>query len=148
MGSDIHSYTLIILKPLIMSTSKAHKTKTWNSPKNMTLSNIVLVKAESNYSFIYLNDGSKIFTSRTLKHWQNFFNDQSLVRIHRSYLINLSFVELIDKKSKGITLSNGIELACARSFSRIGLADLLDEFANIKMDYRDISISSNASNIE
>ncbi len=125
-----------------MRTSKAHKTNTWSSPRNVTVSNIVLVKAESNYSFIYLSDGSKIFTSRTLKHWQNFFNNQSLVRIHRSYLINVSFVELINKKSKGITLSNGIELACARSFNRFQVANLLDQFANIKICYSGISITN------
>lgn len=86
--------------------------------KNMVASNIIMVKAESNYSYIYLKDGTKIFTSRTLKHWQGLLDESDFVRIHRSYLVNPVFVDTIDKKSKGVTLANGIKVFYARSFRR------------------------------
>ncbi len=58
------------------------------SRKVIDTSSILMIQSTSNYSTIYLDNGEKIFTSRTLKYWEELFNCASLMRIHRSYLIN------------------------------------------------------------
>jgi two-component system LytT family response regulator len=57
------------------------------------------IKAEGNYSTIFLNDGKKIFTSKTLKHWMTVFVNPNFKRIHSSTLINFHNVYKISKQN-------------------------------------------------
>ena len=73
---------------------------------------IIYIKADNSYSEIYLEDGKKMTVSRSIKNFEDGLKqNNSFCRIHKSYLINTSYVERYDKSNGGwITLTNQIEL--------------------------------------
>ncbi|AXG69575.1 LytTr DNA-binding domain protein [Kordia sp. SMS9] len=56
-------------------------------------SQIIYIKACESYAWLYLKDGSKILSSKTIGFYEQLFCDDNFSRIHRSYLINLSHVK-------------------------------------------------------
>ena len=64
--------------------------------KRISVNEIIMIKAESNYSYIILENDEKLFTSRTIKHWTNTFNSASLLRIHKTYLVNVNKIKEIN----------------------------------------------------
>lgn len=73
---------------------------------------IIYIKADNSYSEIYLNNGKKMFVSRSIKNFEDGLKENpSFCRIHKSYLINTFFVEKYDKCNGGwVTLSNKKEI--------------------------------------
>jgi two-component system LytT family response regulator len=57
--------------------------------------NVVMIKADIAYSMIYLSDGSQMLVSTHLLRLQQRFG-KHLVRIHRSYLVNPNFLEIVN----------------------------------------------------
>jgi two-component system, LytTR family, response regulator len=70
-------------KILLHSSKDAH----W-----IQLSNIVRINGENNYSTFYLNDGSKIVVSKTLKEFEEKLETQHFFRVNRSQIINLNYL--------------------------------------------------------
>ncbi|MGE5353637.1 MAG: LytR/AlgR family response regulator transcription factor [Acidobacteriota bacterium] len=58
---------------------------------------IVCICAESEYSNVYTSDGGKVFIHRLLKEWEEVLPQTSFLRIHRSTIINLNFIEKVEK---------------------------------------------------
>ena len=77
---------------------------------------VVCCIADSNYTKIYLNDGSKVMVSKTLKDVETILYLPNFLRIHASYLINLNFIKRI-LKGDGCTveLLNKLTLEVSRS---------------------------------
>ena len=72
--------------------------------------------AESNYTKIFLADGKKIVASRTLKEFESILHKPYFFRIHHSYLINLNYIQRINKTDGCIVeLPHNINLDVARS---------------------------------
>ncbi len=76
---------------------------------------IKYLTSESNYSYIFLNSGLKIFTSKTLKYWLDKFESESIIRIHRGIAVNTSFISQISKSDKTILLDDGTLLPYSRN---------------------------------
>ena len=74
--------------------------------KKIDVNEIIMIKAESNYSYIILENDEKIFTSRTIKHWTQTFNSASLLRIHKTFLINVDKIKEINRKLNTLLLSD------------------------------------------
>jgi two-component system LytT family response regulator len=68
---------------------------------------IKYVTSESNYSYIFLNSGLKIFTSKTLKYWLDKFESENIIRIHRGIAVNASCISKFIKSDKSILLDDG-----------------------------------------
>ncbi len=58
-------------------------------------SEIVYLKSESSYTMIYLENGKKILSSNTLKCYEELLPANEFIRVHRSFIIPLSKVEVI-----------------------------------------------------
>jgi len=70
--------------------------------------NIVFCKSDGNYTEIKLVDGEKIVVSRQIKFLEEKLDATQFVRVHKSYLINLSFVSKYLKGRGGtIVMSSG-----------------------------------------
>ncbi len=54
--------------------------------------NILFCKAESSYTIIFLENNTKIFSSKCLKQTIDHINHSRFLRIHSSYFVNLSKV--------------------------------------------------------
>ena len=75
---------------------------------------ILYCSSMSNYSFIYLKNGRKLLTSRTLKYQQSSLGS-SFFRIHNQYLVNLSCISKYHRGSGGsVELIDGTKIPVAR----------------------------------
>lgn len=77
---------------------------------------ILYCKADDNYTEIYLNTERKKLVSKTLKYFEEALSESGFVRVHKSYLVNISDVVKY-KKGKGgsVVLSNGKEIMVSAS---------------------------------
>jgi len=64
---------------------------------------IIRLESSNNYTTFYLEDGSKILVSKTLKEY-SFLNDAGFYRVHQSHQINLSKVQAYIKTEGGYIL--------------------------------------------
>lgn len=68
-----------------------------NKPRFIKLSDIVYITAEAEYSYIFTADGEKNIVRKLLKEWEYLLPSNSFSRIHRSTLINLNFIQRIER---------------------------------------------------
>lgn len=83
------------------------------------VADIVMIKAESNYSMLYLQNGESILTSKTLKHWMEKCNSNLLLRTHKSFVVNKNFVQSFDSSKSILHLSNNLIAACSDQGRRL-----------------------------
>ncbi|NNL92212.1 MAG: LytTR family transcriptional regulator, partial [Saprospiraceae bacterium] len=72
----------------------------------LEITEIVYLEADSNYTTIYLLDGQKHLTSKTIKYFEEKLSHHNFFRPHQSYLINAEFIKEYDKSDSKIILSN------------------------------------------
>jgi two-component system LytT family response regulator len=84
--------------------------------KNTVLAkNIIFMRAEANYSEIFLLNGQKIVISKTLKQLETKFSSLNFFRPHKSFLINLSHVQSFKpNENNKISLTNDFEVVLSR----------------------------------
>lgn len=81
----------------------------------LNVSDILYIEAEVNYVYIYVNDGRKMLVARTLKSFEEILDKNIFLRIHKSYIVNKSFIKkAIKKEQYFIILNNEQELPLAR----------------------------------
>ena len=56
------------------------------------LANIVYLESEGEYVCLHLNDGTKLITLFRLKNMETSLPSETFMRVHRSYIINLSYI--------------------------------------------------------
>ncbi len=101
-----------------MSTTKESTRFLLNTTEDIKVikfSDVLCCIAESNYTKIHLADGSKVVASKTLKEIETILHHPNFFRIHHSYLINLSYIQRINKTDGCIIeLPHNISLDVAR----------------------------------
>ncbi len=76
---------------------------------------IIRCEANSNYTVLYLLDGEKHMISKTLKDFESQLSNKSFFRIHKSHLINLSYLKKYTKGDGGtVTMVDDAELDVSR----------------------------------
>jgi two-component system, LytTR family, response regulator len=79
------------------------------------INDIVHLEANSNYTYIYLVNKTKITASKTLKEFEELLPDDIFFRTHHSHLINLNFIKRYIKGDGGqIELQNGTYVDVSR----------------------------------
>jgi len=72
---------------------------------------IILCKADGNYTEFYFADGKKKVVSKNLKFFEALLCEYHFLRIHKSYLVNVDEIVAYHKGKGGmVTLSNGQEV--------------------------------------
>lgn len=81
------------------------------APKVIKISDIQVIEAEGSYSRIYLNRNGSFLYRKSLNAWEKSLDKSSFIRIHRSIIINLNFIEKMSKWTSGTYLVHicGIE---------------------------------------
>lgn len=78
-------------------------------------SSILFIRGEGNYSNIFLNDGRKVLSCRTLKFYENLLQEFGFIRPSKSALINPTSISSIDlKTAKVIKLTNDANISISR----------------------------------
>lgn len=93
--------------------------------RRVSINEIIQIQSDSNYSTFYLDDGSKILTSKTLKYWETTLNHPDLVRIHNSSLINRNKIKCISVEKSEIILNGNL----TSRYSRMPKSELLNKLA-------------------
>jgi two-component system, LytTR family, response regulator len=71
---------------------------------------VIFIEASGNYSLIRLATGRTETSSLSLGHLENMIQNKSLIRISRSFIINLNYVSRVDRRSNTCHLEhNSIE---------------------------------------
>lgn len=90
-----------------------------NHSKGFTLvdfKDIVWLEASDNYTNLYLNGQKKIIASKTLKEFETILPSTEFFRIHRSALINISFVKEYSNHEGGeVILSDGTHVQVSKA---------------------------------
>ncbi|MBK9255058.1 MAG: response regulator transcription factor [Saprospiraceae bacterium] len=90
----------------------------------ISLHDIIFVEADSAYSIFHMANQKKIVISKTLSYVEELLDDPGFFRVHKSFIINLNYVENYIRGDGGeIVMSNGVNIALSRSKK--------DEFLNI-----------------
>ena len=80
-----------------------------------TISDIIHLEAQSNYTVIYFSNQHKITASRTLKDFEELLPQDIFFRPHHSHLINLNYIKRYIKGDGGqIELQNGTYVDVSR----------------------------------
>jgi two-component system LytT family response regulator len=75
----------------------------------INLDDIVAIEADGAYSKIHLIDHKMITTSKNLKYFEEVLpKESSFLRSHRAWIVNLDYVEILNKTALTITLANGV----------------------------------------
>lgn len=80
------------------------------------LAEIVYVNAEGSYTYFHLSNGNVIVSGKTMKTYSDtLLNNPDFVKIHRTYIINQSYLEAINKKKLEMTFrfKNGMQIIVA-----------------------------------
>lgn len=77
---------------------------------------IVYCKADSNYTFVYMDDGRKILVARTLKDIDETLSGKDFFRVHNSYLVNVNRISRFVRGDGGyIVMPDQTEITVSRS---------------------------------
>ena len=95
-----------------LKSEEAGKTKitlpTLEGLKFVKVAEILYMKAEGSYTYVYLSDSIKYLVTKNLKEFETQLSNNNFFRIHHSYLINL---DQLDKYIKGdggqVVMTNG-----------------------------------------
>lgn len=83
----------------------------------LDLDDICFLKSEGNYCKLILEENKSIMASKTLKHFASKLVQKPFIRVHNSYLVNLT--KVVGLKKGGdmcLILSNGIEIPVSRKY--------------------------------
>jgi len=92
------------------------KLKIDRETKHISFSNIIRLKACSNYTHIYTTETERpIFTSKTLKFYADQLNSETFVRPHQSHIVNRNFIqEVVLKPTPYLLLKDDAKISIAR----------------------------------
>lgn len=84
----------------------------------LPIDQILYLKSESNYTHIYLKDGSHRLVSKCMKHIQSQLPEYNYFKIHQSYIIDLKSLSAYHYKEGSIELISGIMLPVSKSHKK------------------------------
>jgi two-component system LytT family response regulator len=97
----------------------------------VSLSDIIYLKADGNYTTIFLRDNVRFYIARTLKDYEDLLckpGNDSFIRIHKGYIVNIAFVRHIERgEDYSLILKDNTRL----EISRRKKAELLNKLGSI-----------------
>ena len=114
------------------------KVKVGKNLKIINIDNILYIRAQSNYSTIYLFGGQTIFTSRTLKNWSEQINNHHFLKVQSGLIINSAVLSGYKKIGKELTFyfKDNSECKCGsrtKYFKNIVGINAIDNIPQIKV---------------
>ncbi|MCD6091784.1 MAG: response regulator transcription factor [Bacteroidales bacterium] len=73
----------------------------------ISIEDVVALTSERNYTRFYFRDRPNIIVSRTLKEFEGVLSDFGFLRIHRSHMINLKYIDRYEKTDGGYAIMHG-----------------------------------------
>lgn len=96
------------------------------------VANIVMMEALDNYTMIYLMDGTRHMTSKTLQYWdEELAGHQNFIRTHRSWTVNMDYLQSIDTENQELLMINDTKIKYSRTRKK-EILDLLENSESCK----------------
>ena len=81
----------------------------------ISVDDVLFLQGEGNYTFLYTRDRKRYLVSKTLRDFEKILDDSQFLRIHKSYMINLAYVQQsLYGKDRVVRLADGREIAISR----------------------------------
>lgn len=112
------------------SAGKKIVVKTLESIYLINQGDLLYCESDGSYTTLKLRDGKSIFTSKSIKDFEEMLSPGGFYRLHKSFLINLSAIERFDRCDGGsIVLSGGhkIPVASRKRDDLMRMIDSLDD---------------------
>ncbi|MFO8128756.1 MAG: LytTR family DNA-binding domain-containing protein [Bacteroidales bacterium] len=105
-GTHINKSIQVLLDNIRTPESESQKIVLSTSDKLhiVEISRIVRCESDNYYTRFYLNDGSKILVSKTLKENEKLLSSHNFIRPHKSHLINIQYLKSFNREEGGYIL--------------------------------------------
>ncbi len=104
------------------------------------INKLLMIASDANYSYIYKTDSSFIYTSKTIKEFISILPEK-FIRIHKSYIVNMDFIELMSIKNMCIVLKIDANTNPIKNFvyekEKTEFSELIKNNKTIKKSYED-----------
>ncbi len=113
-------------KELISEVKKKKiKLKYSNHSEIIPFEKIVRLEGDCNYTIVY-TESKKYVSSRTLKHYEGILDNTFFVRVHKSHIVNMSFMKSIgvQESSSELVMEEGKSI----EVSRRKLKEIVEKF--------------------
>ncbi|QDK81455.1 LytTR family transcriptional regulator [Spirosoma sp. KCTC 42546] len=81
----------------------------------ISVDDILCLQGEGNYTFLHTRDRKRFLVSKTLKEFEKTLDGAMFLRIHKSYIVNLAYVQRsIFNRDRQVRLADGREVAISR----------------------------------
>jgi two-component system LytT family response regulator len=101
--------------------------KTSDAIHVVDMSNIIYCRSDNTYTTFYIQPEEVIIVSKSLKEYADLLNDYGFFRPHQSYLVNLNYVNKVDKADGGyVVMKSGKEIPVS-SRQKKKLIELLEK---------------------
>lgn len=81
----------------------------------ISVDDILCLQGEGNYTFLHTRDRKRFLVSKTLKEFEKTLDGTMFLRIHKSYIVNLAYVQQnIFNRERQVRLADGREVAISR----------------------------------
>ncbi|MBC7865510.1 MAG: response regulator transcription factor [Bacteroidia bacterium] len=101
--------------------------KTANNIYILNISDILYCKSDGNYTEFHAEDGRKALVSKTIGDYEEMLGDYNFLRVHHSFLVNLSHIVRFDKADGGTLIMKNGESIPVSSRKRESLIDALNK---------------------
>jgi two-component system LytT family response regulator len=91
------------------------------------LDDIIRCEADNNNTAFYLQDGRKIFVTKTLKYFADMLNSYSFLRVHQSHLVNLQCISAFIKSDGGYLQLKNKETVPVSVRKKAEVIEILDQ---------------------
>ena len=109
---------IIHLAPSDISSPKSINRIAVNTRNSIEMIDIDMIshfQSESNYTQIWLNNGSKLLSCKTLKRFEDRLDASQFLRIHKSYIINVEQVARFDTSLNKVDMKDGSHVPVSRA---------------------------------
>lgn len=116
-GSQINKNINVLLDNIKTPESDNQKIILSTSDKIhvVEISKIVRCESDNYYTLFFLNEGTKILVSKTLKENEELLNAHNFIRPHKSHLINVRYIKSFVRSDGGyILMKDGSEIPVSR----------------------------------
>ena len=97
------------------SRSKTLALRTSEKIYLLEVNKIIRCEADRNYTYFFVQEQKKHIVSQPMKEFEDLLTEFGFIRIHRSHLINIAYIESFDKSDGGyIILKDKTELPVSR----------------------------------
>jgi len=92
----------------------------------ISVDDLLCLQGEGNYTFLYTRDRKRYLVSKTLKEFEKTLDGSMFLRIHKSYIVNLAYVQRnVFSKARQVRLADGRDI----DISRRRLKDISQQLA-------------------